>query len=96
MRSRKSIVDDECLCVNCRLVWKELSSRRKESSVSAESVQIMKMSSMYRVISNGCLCCVCRKFLRITDIKMLATVDENGVPIAVPLICWKVRLSNVK
>ena len=64
--------------------------------MSAESVQIMKMSSMYHVISSGCLCCVCRKSLRIADIKMLVTVGENGAPIAVPLICWKVRLSNMR
>lgn len=64
--------------------------------MSAESVQIMKILSMYRVISKGCLCCVCRKSLRIADIKMLATVGENGAPMAVPLNCWKVRLSNVK
>ena len=42
------------------------------------------MSSMYLVISRGC---VFRKSFRITDINMFAMVGENGAPIAVPLIC---------
>ena len=31
---------------------------------------------------------------RITDINILAIVGEKIAPMAVPLICWKVRLNN--
>lgn len=89
-------MEGDCLCVNCRLVWKELRSWRKESRVSVESVQIINISSIYLVSSSGCICCVCRKSRRIVDIKILAIVGEKGAPIAVPLICWNVNSSNVK
>ena len=59
--------------------------------LSVESVQIIKMSSMYQVMSSGCICCVCMKSLSIVDMKMLAMVDENVAPMAVPLICWNVK-----
>ncbi len=58
--------------------------------------QNMKMSSMYRASSNGWIRCVWRNLLRITDMKMLAMVGEKAVPIAVPIICWKINPANSK
>ena len=60
---------------------------KKVVRLSVESVQIMKMSSMYLVVSSGWIGCASKKSLRIVDIKMLAMVGENVAPMAVPLIC---------
>ena len=89
VRSRKLTLVVECSCVKWRLGWKVFRSCRNDASVSAVSVQMMKMSSMYRVKVSGLIFCVCRNEVMMEDIKMLAIVGENAAPIAVPLICWK-------
>ena len=60
------------------------------------SVQMRKMSSMYRVRTRGLMFCVRRNPLIMVDIKILAIVGENAAPIAVSLICWKNRCENAK
>ena len=50
----------ECSCVTWRLGWKVFRSCRNDASVSAVSVHMMKMSSMYRVKVSGFIFCVCR------------------------------------
>ena len=54
----------------------------------------MNMSSMYRVSRSGAIDWVVKKLQRIIDIK--AIVGENIAPMAVPLTCWKTKLSRVK
>ena len=53
VRSRKSMVRCDCLCVKFKLVWKELRLVRKLFSSCVVSVQIMNMSSMYRLNVSG-------------------------------------------
>ena len=69
---------------------------KKVVRLSVESVQIINMSSMYLVMSSGCIRCVCRKSLSIVDMKMLAMVGENVAPMVVPLICWNVKSLKLK
>ena len=37
-----------------------------------------------------------KKFLRKTDIKMLATVGEKAAPMAIPVVCLKMMPANSK
>ena len=59
-------------------------------------VQIIMMSSIYLFRMRGLIGCVAKNLFSTMDIKMFAMVGENGAPIAVPSICWKTSLSNVK
>ena len=57
---------------------------KKFLSVSLVFVQIRKMSSIYRYSNSGFIFCVAKNFRIHTDIKMLAIVGLNAVPMAVP------------
>ena len=83
----------DCSCVKFKLVWKELRLVRKLFSSSVVSVQIMNMSSMYRLNVSGL---VVEKYITTVDMYMFAMVGEKAAPIAVPFVCWNVRLANVK
>ena len=65
----------------------ELRSSIKVRRSSVECVQMIKISSMYLTTKSSLLIRVCRNLRSITDMYILATVDEKGAPIAVPLIC---------
>ena len=96
LRSKKLTEWSECSCVNVRFGWKLLRPRRKEFRWSKVSVQMIKMSSMYRARRSGLMFWEARKFLRIVDRNMFAMVGEKAAPIAVPFICWKKELAKLK
>ena len=87
VRSKKSIVLEECSCVKCRLGWNLFRSSRNHVSSAVDLVQIMNMSSMYILTRSGWMGCVSKNSFKMMDINILAIVGEKGAPIAVPLIC---------
>ena len=69
---------------------------KKCSSLALLSVQMKNMSSIYLFSSSGWVELSMVRRLKNTDMKMLATVGENGAPIAVPLCCWDILPAKVK
>lgn len=65
---------------------------RKYSSSLCVFVHMRKMSSMYLVSRRGFFGCEFINFFSTVDIKMLAMVGENLAPMAVPMVCWNIKV----